>query len=83
MNPSNSATCHHSPLVDDPLESKVGWLSPADPLHLLMTPPKVTPGWYLSPPPDDPSEGHPWLVPLHLLMTPSKVTPGWYLSTSR
>jgi len=61
MNPSNSAACHHSPLVDDPLESKVGWLSPADPLyllltllppadplHLLMTPSKVTPGWYLS-----------------------------------
>ncbi len=48
MNPSNSATCHHSPLVDDPLETKVGWLSPADPFHLLMTPPKVTPGWYLS-----------------------------------
>jgi len=37
MNPSNSAACHHSPLVDDPLESKVGWLSPADPLYLLLT----------------------------------------------
>ena len=48
MNPSNSATSHHSPLVDDPLESKVGWLSPADPLYLLLTPSKVTPGWYLS-----------------------------------
>jgi hypothetical protein len=23
--------------VDDPLESKVGWLSPADPLYLLLT----------------------------------------------
>ena len=38
MNPSNSATSHHSPLVDDPLESKVGWLSSADPLYLLLTP---------------------------------------------
>jgi len=37
MNPSNSATSHHSPLVDDPLESKVGWSSPADPLYLLLT----------------------------------------------
>ena len=80
MNPSNSAACHHSPLVDDPLESKVGWLSPADPLYLLLTP--STSCWP-SPPPDDPFKGHPWLVPLHLLMTPSKVTPGWYLSTSR
>jgi len=69
MNPSNSAACHHSPLVDDPLESKVGWLSPADPFyllltipHLLMTPSKVTPGWH-PPPPDDPFEGHPWLAP--------------------
>ena len=38
MNPSNSATSHHSPLVDDPLESKVGWSSPADPFYLLLTP---------------------------------------------
>ena len=37
MNPSNSAACHHSPLVDDPLESKVGWLPPADPFYLLLT----------------------------------------------
>jgi len=44
-----------------------------------MTPSKVTPGWHPSPP-DDPFEGHPWLVPLHLQMTPSKVTPGWHPS---
>jgi hypothetical protein len=56
MNPSNTATSSHSPLVNDLLESKVGLSPPDDPLHnhksalyLLMTPSKVS-----FSPPDDP-----------------------------
>jgi hypothetical protein len=56
MNPSNTATSSHSPLVNDLLESKVGLSPPDDPLHNHKSAlyPQMTPSKDSFSPPDDP-----------------------------
>ena len=64
MNPSNTATSSHSPLVNDLLESKVGLSPPDDPLHNHKSAlyPQMTPSKDSFSPPDDPFPSWPALT---------------------
>ncbi len=72
MNPSNTAISSHSPLVNDPLESKVGLSPPDDPFHDHKSAlyPQMTPSKDSFSPPDDPLHNH--KSAFYPKMTPSK-----------